>query len=170
MTELSDQIDAHKARQQRFEAAAANHYSKCHERADAEQVVFLENCVPALPPIPDEAIRIACEIAFPKLIMNHVEACQRATLREFPTITMLDLKSQRRTKAIVEARQVAMFVAKKATAQSLFDIGRRFGGRDHSTAHHAIRKIEALVAIDPNLAAKIERIMENIPEVGGSFA
>ncbi|WP_283807438.1 helix-turn-helix domain-containing protein, partial [Bradyrhizobium jicamae] len=63
------------------------------------------------------------------------------------------------------ARQIAMYLAKKITSRSLPDIGRRFGGRDHATVLHAVRKIEAKAEKDPVLSAEIERIKENIPEI-----
>lgn len=172
MSELSDQIEAHKARQQRFEVAGMRYVDRCAVEADIRQAEILERYVPGpetLPPIPNLAMAVALQIAFPpppRLIMNRVQAIQHATLTEFPTITMADLRSQRRTAAIVRARQVAMYIAKKMTSQSLPEIGNRFGGRDHTTVFHAVKKIGALVEKDPELAAKIERIKENIPEVG----
>lgn len=122
-----------------------------------------------LPPIPNRMIAHACAMAFPPVVsmpMNRVETIQRATLQEYPLFTLLDLKSQRRTGPVVRARQVAMYLAKKLTPASLPEIGRRFGGRDHTTVIHAVRKIEALAATDVALAASIERIKEMVPAVG----
>lgn len=118
-----------------------------------------------LPPISNRAMAFACAMAFPPMILNRIEAIQRATLSEYPHFTMLDLKSQRRTGPVVRARQVAMYLAKKLTAASLPEIGRRFGGRDHTTVLHAVRKIEALILTDMILAAEINRIKDLIPEV-----
>ncbi|BBB99379.1 hypothetical protein M2192_001178 [Bradyrhizobium elkanii USDA 61] len=118
-----------------------------------------------LPPIPNAVIAGACKIAFPPIIINQIEAIQRAVLREYPGLTMADMKSSRRTAKIVNARQIAMYLAKKITSRSLPDIGRRFGGRDHTTVLHAVRKIEAKAEKDPVLSAEIERIKENIPEI-----
>ena len=53
-------------------------------------------------------------------------------------------------------RQAAMWLAKKLTTRSLPDIGRRFGGRDHTTVLHAVRRIEALKAVGPQLARDLE--------------
>ena len=53
-----------------------------------------------------------------------------------------DLLSSRRNRSIVRPRQIGMYLAKSLTARSLPEIGRRFGGRDHTTVLHAIRKIE----------------------------
>ena len=60
-------------------------------------------------------------------------------------VSRSDLLSSRRTANVVRPRQVAMYLAKTLTLRSLPEIGRRFGGRDHTTVLHAVRKIEALV-------------------------
>lgn len=116
-----------------------------------------------LPPIPNVVIAEAAKVAFPKYL-SRVEAIQRSTLTEFPNMTLMELRSQRRTKMVVKARQISMYLAKTLTEQSLPEIGRRFGGRDHTTVLHAVRKIERLVSIDTGLAAQIQRIKEIIPE------
>ena len=67
-----------------------------------------------------------------------------------------DLISERRNRAIARPRQAAMWLAKQLTTRSLPDIGRRFGGRDHTTVLHAVRRIEALRAEDPQLARDLE--------------
>ena len=67
-----------------------------------------------------------------------------------------DLLSNRRTRTIVKPRQVAMYLAKMLTPRSLPEIGRRFGGRDHTTVLHAVRKIEDLVGADTKLAQELE--------------
>ena len=54
------------------------------------------------------------------------------------------LFAERRTKGIVKPRQIAMYLAKELTPRSLPDIGRRIGGRDHTTVLHGVRKIDAL--------------------------
>jgi chromosomal replication initiator protein len=117
-----------------------------------------------LPPIPDKLIARAANFAFPRVIMNRVEAIQRATLTEFPNLTIQELRSQRRTAVVVRARQIAMYLAKKLTGQSLPEIGRRFGDRDHSTVLHAVRKIETLLIRDTALVLQIQRIKDMIPE------
>lgn len=74
-----------------------------------------------------------------------VESIQRVVARHFHC-TRLDLLSSRRTAAVVLPRQIAMYLAKKLTPRSLPDIARRFGGRDHTTALHAVRKIESMLS------------------------
>lgn len=56
----------------------------------------------------------------------------------------LDLVSSRRARAVARPRQIAMYLSKRLTTRSLPEIGRKFGGRDHSTVIHAVRRIEAL--------------------------
>lgn len=62
-----------------------------------------------------------------------------------------DLLSPRRARDVARPRQVAMYLAKQLTPRSLPEIGRRFGGRDHTTVMHAVKRIEELRATDPEL-------------------
>ncbi|MFG1351197.1 chromosomal replication initiator protein DnaA [Xanthobacter autotrophicus] len=71
-------------------------------------------------------------------------------------VSRADLLSQRRTATVVKPRQIAMYLAKTLTLRSLPEIGRRFGGRDHTTVLHAVRKIDGLVNADRALAEEIE--------------
>ncbi len=73
-------------------------------------------------------------------------------------VPVSDLTSQRRTKNVVQPRQVAMYLCRVHTSQSLPEIGRRFGGRDHTTVLHACRKIQGDVANNPELADRISVI------------
>jgi hypothetical protein len=86
-----------------------------------------------------------------------IEDIQRATCRHFQ-IKRLDMLSDRRTKNLVRPRQVAMFLSKDITRRSLPEIGRRFGGRDHTTVLHAIRKIDVLKDVDGDLMAQMMAI------------
>lgn len=90
-----------------------------------------------------------------------IEDIQRATALQFG-LTKTDLLSQRRTKQIVGPRQIAMYLSKVMTVRSLPDIGRRFGGRDHTTVLHAVRKIEKLLESDPGLQKTVETLKSAI--------
>lgn len=90
-----------------------------------------------------------------------VEDVLSATASEFG-ISKLDIISQRRSANVVLPRQVAMYLAKVVTGRSLPEIGRRIGGRDHTTVLHGIRKIEARVTLDTNLATRVERIKASL--------
>jgi DnaA-like protein len=94
---------------------------------------------------------------------------QRLTIERIQTaverhckVGHLDLISARRAAAIVRPRQIAMFLAKDLTPHSLPVIGRKFGGRDHTTVLHAVRKIEALRARDDKLAGDLDAIRRAI--------
>ena len=73
-----------------------------------------------------------------------IEDIQRVVARQY-NVSRADLLSSRRTANVVRPRQIAMYLAKTLTLRSLPEIGRRFGGRDHTTVLHAVRKIEGLV-------------------------
>jgi hypothetical protein len=115
-------------------------------------------------PIPNSVIAAASEIAFPNF-PSRIKQIQLATLTLFPKITRAELTSSRRKATVVKARQIAMYISKQLTSQSLPEIGRRFGGRDHTTVLHAVRKVERMVETDPILAAQIEQIKSLIPEI-----
>ena len=93
-----------------------------------------------------------------------IEDIQRVVARHY-NVSRSDLLSSRRTANVVRPRQVAMYLAKTMTLRSLPEIGRRFGGRDHTTVLHAVRKIEHLVGNDATLADEIESLKrENLQE------
>ena len=70
-----------------------------------------------------------------------------------------DLLSPRRARSIVRPRQIGMYLAKTLTTRSLPEIGRRFGGRDHSTVLHAVRKIEELMQADEKLSREVTMLV-----------
>jgi chromosomal replication initiator protein len=84
-----------------------------------------------------------------------IEEIQKRVAEHY-TIRIADMSSARRARAVARPRQVAMYLAKVLTARSLPEIGRKFGGRDHTTVMHAVRKIEELKAADPALAEDVE--------------
>jgi chromosomal replication initiator protein len=71
-------------------------------------------------------------------------------------LRMTDILSPRRARSVARPRQVAMFLAKTLTTKSLPEIGRRFGGRDHTTVIHAVRRIEELRTHDNQIAEDVE--------------
>ncbi|MDB5507088.1 MAG: DnaA [Devosia sp.] len=75
-----------------------------------------------------------------------------------------DLLSARRSRDVVRPRQIAMFLAKALTSRSLPEIGRRFGGRDHTTVLHSVRKIEQMIKDDGDLAQEIELLKRMLEE------
>jgi chromosomal replication initiator protein len=92
-----------------------------------------------------------------------IEDIQRTVARQY-NVSRADLLSSRRTANVVRPRQIAMYLAKTLTLRSLPEIGRRFGGRDHTTVLHAVRKIEGLVDSDATLAEEIELLKRLLQE------
>jgi len=90
-----------------------------------------------------------------------VDDIQKATAEHFG-LKQSDLLCERRTRALARPRQAAMWLAKQLTTRSLPDIGRRFGGRDHTTVLHAVRRIEALRTTDPQLTQDLEVLMRKL--------
>ncbi len=84
-----------------------------------------------------------------------IDEIQKAVAEHF-TIKMAEMTSSRRACIVARPRQVAMYLAKQLTTRSLPQIGRKFGGRDHTTVMHAVRKIEELIASDRALAEDVE--------------
>jgi chromosomal replication initiator protein len=74
----------------------------------------------------------------------------------------LDLVSARRARAVARPRQIAMYLAKRLTTRSLPEIGRKFGGRDHSTVIHAVRKIEELRDQDRDIDEAVRTLMREL--------
>ncbi|HXW24801.1 MAG TPA: chromosomal replication initiator protein DnaA [Xanthobacteraceae bacterium] len=92
-----------------------------------------------------------------------IEDIQRMVARQY-NVSRADLLSSRRTANVVRPRQIAMYLAKALTLRSLPEIGRRFGGRDHTTVLHAVRKIETLASNDAALAEEIELLKRLLQE------
>ena len=84
-----------------------------------------------------------------------IDEIQKRVAEHF-NIRLSEMHSARRARAIARPRQVAMYLAKQLTARSLPEIGRKFGGRDHTTVMHAVRRVEELRQTDPNFAEDIE--------------
>ena len=84
------------------------------------------------------------------------------TVAEYYGLKQADLLSERRNRAVARPRQAAMWLCKQLTTRSLPDIGRRFGGRDHTTVLHAVRRIEELKAIDAPLSADVEALTRKL--------
>lgn len=92
-----------------------------------------------------------------------IEDIQRVVSQHYE-VARNELLSNRRTRKIVRPRQIAMYLAKQLTPRSLPEIGRRFGGRDHTTVLHAVRKVEAMKGEDPKLGKEIELLRRLIEE------
>ena len=81
---------------------------------------------------------------------------------DFFGLKMSDLKAKNRTKAIAFPRQVAMYLSRQMTHSSLSEIGRAFGGKDHTTVLHAVDKIQTLLQEDPKLRKTIDGLVQSV--------
>ncbi|MEY4696070.1 MAG: hypothetical protein RIT14_498, partial [Pseudomonadota bacterium] len=79
-----------------------------------------------------------------------IEEIQRKVAEHY-NIRLSDMIGPKRVRTIARPRQIAMYLAKQLTPRSLPEIGRRFGGRDHTTIMHGVRKIEELMLTDSQM-------------------
>jgi len=77
-------------------------------------------------------------------------------------IRQAEMVSARRAREVARPRQVAMYLAKQLTPRSLPEIGRKFGGRDHTTVIHAIRQIERLRGIDTDIDSDVRTLIRDL--------
>ena len=84
-----------------------------------------------------------------------IEEIQKRVAEHF-NIKLSEMSSARRSRAVARPRQVAMYLAKQLTQRSLPEIGRKFGGRDHTTVMHAVRKVDELRGADAAFAEDVE--------------
>jgi len=84
-----------------------------------------------------------------------IEEIQKQVASHF-NIRISDMHSARRARSVARPRQVAMYLAKQLTSRSLPEIGRKFGGRDHTTVMHAVKKVEELRECDSSFAEDVE--------------
>jgi len=90
-----------------------------------------------------------------------IEQVQRKVC-EFFGVKLGDLKAKNRTKAVAFPRQVAMYLSRQLTHASLAEVGRAFGGKDHTTVLHAVDKIQHLLQEDPKLRKTIDSLIQGI--------
>lgn len=109
----------------------------------------------------EQAIRDLIRVREPKRVK--IEDIQKLVASHY-SISRPDILSSRRTATVVRPRQIAMYLSKVLTLRSLPEIGRRFGGRDHTTVLHAVRKIESLSKTDGILSEEIELLKRMLTE------
>lgn len=108
-----------------------------------------------------------------KILVNHesqatinIEEIQRIVSDHYK-VRMSDLKSSTRAKPIVVPRQIAMYLIKKFMDKSLVDIGKSFGGKDHTTVMNAIERVKVLQATDQDIFKSIEELETRIHNITG---
>jgi len=94
------------------------------------------------------------------ITIDHIQ--RRAA--EFFGVKLSDMRAKGRTKAIAFPRQIAMYIARQLTHASLAEVGRAFGGKDHTTVLHAVEKIQALLQEDPKFKKTIDTLTQNITQ------
>ncbi len=109
----------------------------------------------------EDAIRDLVRTREPKRVK--IEDIQKLVATHY-NVSRADILSSRRTATVVRPRQIAMYLSKILTLRSLPEIGRRFGGRDHTTVLHAVRKIEGLAGQDGSLSEEIELLKRMLVE------
>jgi chromosomal replication initiator protein len=109
----------------------------------------------------EDAIRDLVRTREPKRVK--IEDIQKLVATHY-NVSRADILSSRRTATVVRPRQIAMYLSKVLTLRSLPEIGRRFGGRDHTTVLHAVRKIEGLAGKDGSLSEEIELLKRMLVE------
>jgi chromosomal replication initiator protein len=117
---------------------------------------------PVTPEIVEEAIGARAAAGDKRVT---IEEIQKKTA-EYYKLDLRELHSARRARRVARPRQVAMYLARELTSRSLPDIGRRFGGRDHTTVLHACRRIEALCKTDPLFQQEVEFLRKVLGHVG----
>ncbi|MBY0283352.1 MAG: chromosomal replication initiator protein DnaA [Sphingomonas sp.] len=90
-----------------------------------------------------------------------IDEIQRAVSAYFD-LKPIELISARRARVVARPRQIAMYLAKRLTTRSLPEIGRKFGGRDHSTVIHAVRRIEQLRDSDGDVDTAVRRLLRDL--------
>ncbi len=118
-----------------------------------------------LPAVPDHIIDLLDEIIDPEkvprapdpLLRPSISAIKVEVISAFE-ISRQVLEGPSRSRDAVRPRQIAMYLSSRLAGRSLPQIGRAFGGRDHATALHAVRKVESLISTDPDFKARVDQI------------
>ena len=105
-----------------------------------------------------------------ELLQDLLRSCDRKItieeiqkrVAEYYNVKVSDMHSARRSVTIARPRQMAMYLAKQLTSKSLPEIGRKFGGKDHTTVMHAVKRIEELAQKDNELREDIGRLKRMI--------
>jgi hypothetical protein len=166
---LEEMVAAHKARRARLSAAGAREKDRLrsiqewNKKAEQEKIAAIRSewaKVNEERALAMRAIRTSNQMpaatTYPSIRKTIIAVAQAYR------VPPIDMMSARRTMDVVMPRQVAMYLAKTTTLRSLPDIGRQFGGKDHTTILHAVRKIAARMAVDDAFRAKVEALRSSI--------
>ena len=122
--------------------------------------VFAYSSINNVEPTPELAREVLGNLLGSPQIVS-IETIQKVVANFF-NLKVSDLKSHRKVKLISLPRQISMYLARKYTNSSYPEIGSKFGGKDHSTVIHAVRKIENKLEEDPSLKSTVETLKKNL--------
>lgn len=97
-----------------------------------------------------------------------IEEIQRR-VAQYYNIRLADMLSPRRARTVARPRQIAMYLSKQLTTRSLPEIGRKFGGRDHTTVIHAVRRIDELCRADSGMEEDVDLLRRKLENIGPDF-
>jgi hypothetical protein len=143
----------HKARLARIKAAAYR-----RQVAMDAPIVAMEPTEPT--PMPEHAQPVPWRPEW----VSTTTRIKMEVLKAYPAVKPRDIDSRRRSVPIALARHIVMYLARELTGMSLPEIGRRIGGRDHSTVFHAVNKIERMIKSDGAFASHVDEIRQKIEE------
>jgi chromosomal replication initiator protein len=86
----------------------------------------------------------------------------QAKASEFFGVKLADIRGNNRTRSVAFPRQIAMYLARQLTHASLAEVGRAFGGKDHTTVLHAVARIQALIQEDPAFKDTIDTLVRSV--------
>ncbi len=107
---------------------------------------------------------ILCDLLRSNETIITIAQIQKKVAEHF-SIKISDLTSARRSRCVARPRQIAMYLCKYLTSRSLAEIGRKFGGKDHTTIIHAVKRIEKLIQDDKEFASEVHCITREVNEV-----
>jgi len=138
------------------------HHGETSEPAQAHPVEVIEPSAvePELPPVEPKPLWFGIEAEIP-IPRNSILIIQKIVCARF-NIGVREMIGPRRQLYLIKPRHIAMYICDKVTGKSYPEIGRRFGGRDHSTAIHASQKIAAIMAVDAEFAALVDSLSDEV--------
>lgn len=156
--------DRNRRQSDRFLKALQRHHGLHVASISADSVEAPpEIIIPIATPVEDKAFDDAWKMIENENRSGPIRKIQRIVAEEFG-ITRAELISIRRKAKLVEPRQVAMYLCRSLAERSYPDIGRRFGGRDHTTVIHAVRKVAERIGKDEAFAARMSLIQRRTME------
>jgi len=144
-----------------FQFLATEITSNIREMVGALNRVLAFNKVNTHSPTIYECKRILKDFINSNIKLISVESIQNLVASHF-NLNIQELLSPRRSRSLARPRQIAMYLSKQYTTNSLPDIGRKFANRDHTTVIHAVKKIDALIKMDDEIRQGVAEIKKKL--------